>query len=100
MQKITLLNKLEIPDISLLNNSNGEKQPAAGFGEMLTKAIDKVDQLNHEADQAVKNLATGQDKDIHNTMIAVQKAEISFRLMMQVRNKIVTAYQEVMKMQV
>ncbi|MCD6262061.1 MAG: flagellar hook-basal body complex protein FliE [Deltaproteobacteria bacterium] len=100
MQKITLLNKLEVPDIAPLNNGSGEKQDATDFGEMLTKAIDKVDQLNQEADQAVRNLATGQDKDIHNTMIALEKAEISFRLMMQVRNKIVTAYQEVMRMQV
>ncbi len=100
MQKITFLNKLELPDIAPLNNGNEEKQDAAGFGEVLTKAIDKVDQLNQEADQAVRNLATGQDKDIHNTMIALEKAEVSFRLMMQVRNKIVTAYQEVMRMQV
>ncbi len=43
---------------------------------------------------------TGETQDLHTTMIAVQKADLSFQMMMQVRNKIVQAYQEIMRMQV
>ncbi len=46
---------------------------------------------------AVEELATGSETDIHNTMIALEKAEVSFQLMMQVRNKIVTAYETIMR---
>ena len=62
--------------------------------------LGEVDQLQKEKDTAVKNLATGKDADIHNTMIAIQKAHISFKFMLQVRNKIVSAYEEVMRMNV
>ena len=70
-----------------------------GFGEVLKDSIKKVNALQLEADEAIKSFAKGESKDIHETMIAVQKADISFQMMMQIRNKIVEAYQEVMRMQ-
>ena len=70
------------------------------FGEMLNQSIEKVDGLQKAADGAIQDLVTGQNKDLHNTMIAMEKADISFRLMMQVRNKIVEAYQEISRMAV
>lgn len=72
----------------------------ASFGEMLDQSIEKVDGLQKAADEAIQDLVTGQNKDLHNTMIAMEKADISFRLMMQVRNKIVEAYQEISRMAV
>jgi len=77
--------------------------PAAGqasFGEVLKDSLKQVDQLQHEADGAIESLATGGTATLHDTMLAVQKAELSFKLMMQVRNKIVEAYQEVVRMSV
>jgi|SRR5581483_8164642 len=70
------------------------------FGQVLKDSIAQVNTLQHEADQAIESLATGGTTTLHDTMLAVQKAELSFRLMMQVRNKIVEAYQEVLRMQV
>jgi len=70
-----------------------------GFSEVLKDSIKKVNDLQLEADEAIKSFAKGETKDVHETMLAVQKADISFRLMMQIRNKIVEAYQEVMRMQ-
>jgi flagellar hook-basal body complex protein FliE len=70
------------------------------FGAVLKGTIDQVNQVQMEADQAIKELAAGNEKDIHQTMIALEKAEVSFQLMMQVRNKIVSAYEEIMRMQV
>jgi flagellar hook-basal body complex protein FliE len=53
-----------------------------------------------EADQAVADLVAGKSQDIHNVMIATQKAGIGFQLLMQVRNKVVGAYEQIMRMQI
>ena len=52
------------------------------------------------ASQAVDALVTGQSTNIHQTMVALQQADVSFQLMMQVRNKLVTAYEEIQRMQI
>ena len=72
----------------------------ASFGEVLKDSLAQVNSLQHEADRAIQSLATGGSGTLHDTMLAIQKAELSFKLMMQVRNKIVEAYQEVLRMQV
>jgi flagellar hook-basal body complex protein FliE len=56
--------------------------------------------MQKEADKAIEDFATGKTRNIHETMIAVNKADLAFRLTMQVRNKIVEAYQEVMRTQI
>ncbi|MEQ1877262.1 MAG: flagellar hook-basal body complex protein FliE [Bdellovibrionia bacterium] len=70
------------------------------FADTLKGAIQSVDQLQKESDIKMQQLATGQNNNIHETMIAAEKADIALRLMVQVRNKIVEAYQEIMRMQV
>jgi len=77
--------------------------PAEGtksFGAVLKDSLSQVNHLQHEADQAIQELATGGKATLHDTMLALQKADLSFKLMMQVRNKIVEAYQEVLRMTV
>ena len=69
------------------------------FGSVLKTAINQVEQLHGSAEQQVTDLLKGDRSDVHNVMIAVEKADIAFQLMMQVRNKIVSAYQEVSHMQ-
>ena len=100
MEKITINNNLETSFSLPINEKQPSVDGGGGFGEALSGAMGKVSDLRNEADQAVKELATGGTKDIHQTMIAMEKANVSFKLMMQVRNKIVTAYQEVMRMPV
>lgn len=70
------------------------------FGNLLTNAIENLNRLDNTASQAVAKLAAGEDVDIHQVMIAVQEADIAFQLALQVRNKLVDAYHEVMRMQV
>ncbi len=70
------------------------------FAENLTDSIKQVNELQKDADSAIEGLVTGDSQNIHDTMIAVSKADLAFRMTMQVRNKIVEAYQEVMRMQV
>lgn len=72
----------------------------ASFGKLLKESMAQVNALQHEADTSIQSLATGGTATLHDTMLAVQKADLSFRLMMQVRNKIVEAYQEVLRMSV
>jgi flagellar hook-basal body complex protein FliE len=62
--------------------------------------MEEVNQLQNEADRSIEQLVAGESKNLHETMIAMEKANISFRLMMEVRNKIIEAYQDVMRMQV
>ena len=82
-----------------LNNANARNQKLS-FNETLKASINKVNKLQQEADKAVQDLVTGETKDIHQTMIALKKADVSLQLMIQVRNKIVDAYQEIMRMAV
>src|SRR5579863_3942441 len=74
-------------------------ESSGGFGPTLKNAINQVNDLNDSSDQKVTELLQGNRQDVHNVMIAVEKADIAFQLMMQVRNKIVNAYQEVSKLQ-
>ena len=78
----------------------GADTDGPSFNEVLKASIDEVNRLQNEASQAQQDLVTGANRDVHSTMIAMQKADVSFKLMMEVRNKIVDAYKEVMRMQV
>ena len=70
-----------------------------GFGQALTDAVKRVDGLQAQADQQVSDLLQGRGGDLHQTLVAVEKADLSFQLMMQVRNKIISAYDEIARMQ-
>ena len=71
-----------------------------GFQETLTESMKQVNELQFKSHTAVEELATGRNGNLHETMIAIQKAEISFKMLAQVRNKVMSAYQEVMRMSV
>ena len=70
------------------------------FAQTLNDAVGKVNELAQDADVQMQKLATGETKNIREVMIASEKAAIGFKLLTQVRNKIIDAYQEIMKMQV
>lgn len=70
------------------------------FSELLEKSVEKVNSLQKQADAAIEDLVLSDNGDIVQTMIIMEKADVSFRLMTQIRNKIVQAYEEIMRMQV
>lgn len=70
------------------------------FGEFLQDSIVKVNSLQQEANIAMEKLASGESQNLHETLLAVEKAEISFKMMNQVRTKVIDAYREIMKMQI
>ncbi|AGH96363.1 flagellar hook-basal body complex protein FliE [Pseudobdellovibrio exovorus] len=82
-----------------------DSAPTAGtsgpsFADTLKEAVGNVNQLHLDADRKAQELATGKTDDIAGVMIATEKADIALRTMVQVRNKIIDAYQEIMRMQV
>ena len=105
---------MEIKDITNFPNVaglGGPEQPGTmaksgaadgkgSFAAVLKQSLTEVNQLQQKADAAITALATGEKVSLHETMIAMEQADVSFRLMMQVRNKIVEAYQEILRMQV
>jgi flagellar hook-basal body complex protein FliE len=70
-----------------------------GFGAVLSTALERVNELESGANQQVGNLLKGGNTDMSTVMIAVEKADVAFQMMMQVRNKIVNAYQDIEKLQ-
>jgi flagellar hook-basal body complex protein FliE len=68
------------------------------FGTMLARSLSEVNQLHLKADEAVTQLASGKQKNIHETMIAMEKADVAFQLLMQIRNKVISAYETIMRM--
>lgn len=66
----------------------------------MREMFDSTNRLQERADSEIQALAVGKSGDLHQTMIAMEEADVSFQMLMQVRNKIVAAYQEIMHMQV
>jgi flagellar hook-basal body complex protein FliE len=89
---------LQVPEIRTPQSRAAEKGGPA-FGDILKDAISTVNEVQKQSDREIQKLMTGESQDLHTTVIAMQKADLSFQLMMQVRNKIVEAYQEIMRMQ-
>ena len=85
--------------IDVFGSESDRNENSGGFGDVLKTAINRVSDLQSSADQQVTNLMEGGQGDMNKTMISVEKADVAFQLMMQVRNKVVSAYQDIEKMQ-
>ncbi|HHV27229.1 flagellar hook-basal body complex protein FliE [Anaerosalibacter bizertensis] len=90
----------EEDNFSILANNNEKKQSnSLSFGTYLKEAINDVNKLQIESENYKKLLATGDVDNLHDVMIAAEKADISLQLTMSIRNKVVDAYREIMRMQ-
>ncbi len=78
----------------------GEQANGNNFQSMFHSAVNTVEASSDASDKAVEDFLSGNTEDVHSTALAVQRADLTFEMFMQVRNKVVSAYQEVMKMQV
>jgi flagellar hook-basal body complex protein FliE len=87
---------IPIPSLTAPSGATG----ASGeFQNVLQNAIGTIQGLQNDAGTAVQNFLSGQNDELHTTVLATQRAEMAFELGLQVRNKVVSAYQEIMKMQ-
>ncbi|MBX3329448.1 MAG: flagellar hook-basal body complex protein FliE [Nitrospira sp.] len=90
-----------IPDVAPIGSAgNAGTAETSGFLDSLKSAIGKVNDAKIEAGKAVDALMTGESQDLHRTMVALQEADVSFQLMMQIRNKLVAAYEDIQRMQI
>jgi flagellar hook-basal body complex protein FliE len=78
----------------------GSEASGTSFQEMLTDAVQTTDSKQKDANGAILETMTGGESSLHETMVTMEKASVSMKLMVQVRNKAVDAYKEVMRMQV
>lgn len=74
--------------------------PVEGVGKFATELISKVNEMQQHTDNEIKKFATGESQGLHEVMIAAEKSGIAMQFLMQVRNKSIEAYQEIMRMQV
>ena len=99
------MNELQIKRISSLPGEKMDSErPEArdiltDFQKVLKRSIEEVDGLAKEANHSVQEMIGGK-MDVHQAMVAMEQANISFRLMVQVRNKMMAAYEEIMRMQI
>ena len=98
MSDITLVSHLNA--LRPMDNAAPVKSVGEGFADALQTAVGKVNDTQVAADTAVEKLQTGETRNLHEVMISMEKADISMRLLLQVRNKVIDAYQEIMRMQV
>jgi flagellar hook-basal body complex protein FliE len=100
MNSIANITPLNLPQLTPTGTSGiaGAGQPGE-FQKVLSGAINQVESMNNNATQSVQKFLSGDNEDLHTTILATQKAELAFQLSLQVRNKVVDAYQEIMKMQ-
>lgn len=91
-------NQIGAPNPMEQNNPSTVK-PVAAFGEELKTQIREVDDMQHDVDKTLNQGAVQGAQNIHESMIQLEKADMSFRLLVKTRNKAIEAYQEVMRMQ-
>jgi flagellar hook-basal body complex protein FliE len=79
--------------------SAGESRSGGGFQDVFASAIKNVEGLGQDASTSVERFLSGEGEELHTTVLATQRAELGFELFLQARNKVVSAYQEIMRMQ-
>ena len=100
ISNISVQPHLSLPKASGAGPAQGAQGTTPSFKDYLLDSIKEVNSMQGQADKAVENLATGGDVNPTEVLTAVQKADLAFRMMMQIRNKLVSAYQEIQSIRV
>ena len=100
MADINNINALSTADLLKQKSDGSAVQKSGGdFAQQLKSAIDGVNTEQVKGEKAMSDIATGQVKDLHQAALAIDKAEISMKLMLEVRNKALNAYKEITRTQ-
>ncbi|WP_258864910.1 flagellar hook-basal body complex protein FliE [Helicobacter sp. MIT 14-3879] len=83
-----------------MQNNNNNNVPTKSFMDSMKEALDEVNTEQKTSEQALSDVATGQIKDLHQAAIAIGKAETSMKVMLEVRNKAINAYKEILRTQI
>jgi len=87
-------------ELPLIDDTEKKPKGASDFHQTLKSLVRDVDQMQKTAEESSRRLMTGEVEDVHQVMVAMEEAQTSFQLMMEIRTKILDAYKEVMRMQV
>lgn len=90
----------KLQDVPNLSPNHDLNPPTQSFGGMLKDAVDEVNAYQKSTEQVMADMATGQIKDLHQAAVVIGKAENSMKLMLEVRNKAISAYKELIKTQI
>ena len=77
-----------------------EANTGGGFQDVFASAVKQVESMGQQASASVERFLSGEGEELHTTVLTTQRAELAFEMFMQARNKVVSAYQEIMRMQV
>lgn len=95
------ISPIQIPAIPSVSSATSQSAAAGpSFASMLKNAVDNVETSRTQANNAVSGYLSGGPQELHSTILATQNADLNFEMFMQVRNKVVSAYEEIMRMQV
>jgi len=97
---IQKIGQLSTNELLQSKNKNTTKTEDKSFGDILKKSIGEVNEVQKSAEKAMEDMATGQVKDLHQAALAIGKAEVSMKFMLEVRNKAVNAYKEILRTQI
>lgn len=89
-----------LPIVEIEKISSQRRDSVQNFGDFLKAALNKVNQTQLEAEQITKDFVLGNDVELHQVILATEKAELALQLTIQIRNKVIEAYQELMRMQI
>ena len=98
MSDLRIENVFSSPLEKMAKEKQAKENPLADFKKVLTESIGEVNSQLLQADEDAREMIAGK-KDIHQAMISMEEAHISMRLLIQVRNKMISAYEEIMRMQ-
>lgn len=98
MNTIDKISTLDLLDAKTNATSSANKN--SEFSKILTQSIDDVNALQEKGDKALADMATGEVKDLHQAALAINKAETSMKLMLEIRNKALNVYKEISKTQI
>lgn len=91
---------ISAPAMPELAQVSGASPSGEGFADVLSHAIETVGGLGQQAGAAVESFLSGDGEDLHTAVLATTRAELAFDMLLQTRNKVVSAYQEIMRMQI
>ena len=102
IESIGLTRVVQQGDIEITPESReiGSEKSDQSFADMLTDAVNSVDQTMKDSNEKVQNFVAGETENVHDVMISMQRAQLSFQMMVEMRNKAIETYQEISRMQI
>jgi flagellar hook-basal body complex protein FliE len=97
---VSAISSVSLQEVSKAAIKTPGKEAGASFQSAISDLLKEANTQHVQADQSVQQLVTGQTDNVHDVVLSMAKADLSFRLLLEIRNKLMDSYQEIMRMQV